>query len=386
MPVYDSSSAPRAAASSAWAHHSPYNRHVGMTAIPSRGPIFRMLKRAAKRWLFRLDALCDRLREPSITGGERVQGLDKLANLYPSTIIVVRPDKFGAGHVKLEKGTYLGRRVELEAGEIEIGEGVTIQDGGAVRGRVRIGAHCMIGHNSLIVSNNHNFQIQPEWLITDQDEEFHRSVDETHIPQRVRIDDDCWLGWCCCVMPGVHIGRGAILSANCLVTNDVGPYEIHGGAPNRKIGERLVFSPPTAVCALNDADLPYFYAGFCHQRALLAESRRTNTILGKSEAAIVLSASGQREIVLEGVCHDNNGGMRLRLWWNGVEIGVRDVPPGPFSFRFQSPDADAPVTGVVPPGLAAYNYLEWKVETSHLGRRLDDDDGLKYGITRAEIY
>lgn len=355
-----------------------------MTGRQNRNLTFRFIRRVVKKLLLRLDSLLKSVRQPSITGREYVHGVDKLFSIYPSTIIVVRPDKLGPGYVKLGKGTYLGRRVELEAGEIEIGEGVTIQDGSAVRGRVRIGAHCMIGHNSLILSSTHNFRIQPEWLICDQDEEFRRTVDKTYIPQRVRIDDDCWLGWSCCVMPGVHVGRGAILSANCLVTNDVGPYEIHSGIPNRKIGDRLVFAPPAVICALNDVDLPYFYMGFCHQRALLAESRKTGAILGKSEAAIVLSAGSPAQINLEGIRHDSRGEMHLRFWWNGVDVGVQKILPGPFSFRLQSPDGDAPATGYVPPGLAPYNYLEWKDESAH-SEQPDHANGMRYGIVRAEI-
>jgi acetyltransferase-like isoleucine patch superfamily enzyme len=42
------------------------------------------------------------------------------------------------------------------------------------------------------------------------------------------------------VLPGVHIGEGAIIAAGGVVTKDVPAWEIWGGVPARKIGERAV--------------------------------------------------------------------------------------------------------------------------------------------------
>jgi len=57
------------------------------------------------------------------------------------------------------------------------------------------------------------------------------------------IEDDAWIGFGAIIMQGLTIGRGAIVAAGAVVTRDVPPYEIHGGVPARKIGER--FSDPT---------------------------------------------------------------------------------------------------------------------------------------------
>lgn len=53
------------------------------------------------------------------------------------------------------------------------------------------------------------------------------------------IGDDAWIGMRAVIMAGVTVGRGAIIAAGAVVTADVPAYEIHGGVPARKIGERF---------------------------------------------------------------------------------------------------------------------------------------------------
>jgi acetyltransferase-like isoleucine patch superfamily enzyme len=57
-------------------------------------------------------------------------------------------------------------------------------------------------------------------------------------PEPVRIGEGSWLGVGAVIMPGVTIGRGAIVAANAVVTRDVGEFEIVGGVPARVIGTR----------------------------------------------------------------------------------------------------------------------------------------------------
>jgi phosphonate metabolism protein (transferase hexapeptide repeat family) len=50
---------------------------------------------------------------------------------------------------------------------------------------------------------------------------------------RVEIGHDCWIGHGAIVMPGVHIGDGAVVAAGAVVTRDVAPYAIVAGVPAR---------------------------------------------------------------------------------------------------------------------------------------------------------
>ena len=52
---------------------------------------------------------------------------------------------------------------------------------------------------------------------------------------RVRIEDGAWIGEGAVVMPGVCIGRAAIIGANAVVTRDVPAGAVVGGIPARVI-------------------------------------------------------------------------------------------------------------------------------------------------------
>jgi acetyltransferase-like isoleucine patch superfamily enzyme len=59
----------------------------------------------------------------------------------------------------------------------------------------------------------------------------------------VRIEDESDIGMGAIILPGVTVGRGAIVGAGAVVTRDVEPFSIVAGVPARKLGER----PPPAV-------------------------------------------------------------------------------------------------------------------------------------------
>ena len=54
-------------------------------------------------------------------------------------------------------------------------------------------------------------------------------------PQRLSIADDVWIGSRAIVLPGVTIGRGSVVAAGSVVTNDVPPMSVVGGVPARFI-------------------------------------------------------------------------------------------------------------------------------------------------------
>ena len=53
------------------------------------------------------------------------------------------------------------------------------------------------------------------------------------------IGHDVWIGGRSTILSGVTIGTGAIIAAGSLVVNDVEPYTISGGNPNRVIKKRF---------------------------------------------------------------------------------------------------------------------------------------------------
>lgn len=52
------------------------------------------------------------------------------------------------------------------------------------------------------------------------------------------IEDYVWIASRVTVLPGVRIGKGAVVASNSVVTKDVEPMAIVAGIPAKKIGER----------------------------------------------------------------------------------------------------------------------------------------------------
>lgn len=61
----------------------------------------------------------------------------------------------------------------------------------------------------------------------------------------ITIEEDVWLGAAVVVLPGITIGRGAIVGAGAVVTRNVAPLSIVGGVPARLI-RMLPPLPPLA--------------------------------------------------------------------------------------------------------------------------------------------
>ena len=59
---------------------------------------------------------------------------------------------------------------------------------------------------------------------------------ETGAP--VVIDDYVVIGTRVTILPGVHVGRGAVIASGAVVTKNVGEYEVVGGVPAQHIRDR----------------------------------------------------------------------------------------------------------------------------------------------------
>ncbi len=54
----------------------------------------------------------------------------------------------------------------------------------------------------------------------------------------VVIDDYVVIGTRVTILPGVHIGKGAVIASGAVVTKDVEPYSVVGGVPAKEIKKR----------------------------------------------------------------------------------------------------------------------------------------------------
>ncbi len=65
------------------------------------------------------------------------------------------------------------------------------------------------------------------------------SLEELPLKGDTVVGNDVWIGQNVTIMPGVHIGDGAIIAANSIVASDIPAYHIAGGNPCRVIKKRF---------------------------------------------------------------------------------------------------------------------------------------------------
>lgn len=224
------------------------------------------------------------------------------------------------------KHVFIGEGVELgltPGAILRIGDYTTMHSGTVILGNVKIGRNCILSYNIFLATGNHVITQAPTWLIRDQDDEF----GEKHTIEELTIDDDVWIGWGVFVRSGIHIGRGAIIGANSVITTDMEPYTIYAGTPARKIGNRLKFTPPIKVCAQSDSDLPYFYSGFLDNQESLKNSRNKGLIWTENNSTIILAKKPRGQLIISGQnCGKLLINMTIRLngethWSSDIEIG-----------------------------------------------------------------
>lgn len=131
-------------------------------------------------------------------------------------------------------GCRVGKKCELEPGidpgfrpNLVIGDFCQINKGVQLRDAI-IGNYVMIAPNCVLLDRMHSFE-------------------NLDIPMALQggtgkippvLHDDVWLGQNVIVMPGIEIGKGAIVAAGSVVTKNVEPYSIVGGVPARLIRKR----------------------------------------------------------------------------------------------------------------------------------------------------
>ena len=118
-----------------------------------------------------------------------------------------------------------------DGGHISVGDGTAFNRGvhinASVCGEIRIGNMCLFGPNVVVRTANHQFN-DPEKYIRDQG----------HKCGNVTIEDDVWIGANAIILPGVRIGRGAVIGAGSIVIVDIPSMAIAVGVPAKVIKYR----------------------------------------------------------------------------------------------------------------------------------------------------
>ena len=110
------------------------------------------------------------------------------------------------------------------------GHNITIGDNVVINRRVYLDGR--IG-----IELKNNISISPEVYMVSMEHD----PNDPHFMTRggvIVVEDNVWIGVRAIILPGIHIGEGAVVAAGAVVTKDVEPYQIVGGVPARTIGQR----------------------------------------------------------------------------------------------------------------------------------------------------
>lgn len=129
--------------------------------------------------------------------------------------------------IKIGKGStiHMGARF-YQPNNITIKEGSIIGDHAFLDGRagLKIGSHVDIASQVMIYNSKHDLE----------------SPTMKAVEEPVKIGDYCFIGPRAIIMPGVNIGKGAVVAAAAVVTKDVPAGTVVGGVPAVEIKPRAL--------------------------------------------------------------------------------------------------------------------------------------------------
>ncbi len=133
--------------------------------------------------------------------------------------------------IRLGNDAHVARSCTLRAGErgiiVHASVGINARSYLDGNGGVEIGSNSLLSPGVQCISGNHIFD----------DREVPIKYQGTAYG-KVSIGEDCWLGTNSIVLPGVTVGRGAVIGAGAVVTRDIPEFGIALGVPAKVVGYR----------------------------------------------------------------------------------------------------------------------------------------------------
>ncbi len=149
-----------------------------------------------------------------VTFGRDIRGIDSVS--------------FGGNNL-IHSGT-------IFSGAVTIGYASTVGANCRISGPVVVGNWCQLAPNVSLIGSNHPTTLISTYVNSRLLEGVVGSLSKQ---EPVSIGNDVWLGDGSIVLPGTHIGTGAVIGAGAVVAKDVPPYAIAVGNPARTVRLRL---------------------------------------------------------------------------------------------------------------------------------------------------
>lgn len=124
--------------------------------------------------------------------------------------------------------------------KIEIGTKSFVHMGCLFYENVKIGSNSVIGRECHLLGNitiKDNVSITAQTYIISSSH-YKDSPDFEAYTKPVVIDDFAWIGARGMIMPGVHVGKGAVLGSASVATKDIPEYCVFVGSPAKEVGKR----------------------------------------------------------------------------------------------------------------------------------------------------
>ncbi|MGM0506336.1 MAG: acyltransferase [Bacteroidota bacterium] len=132
--------------------------------------------------------------------------------------------------------TVLNKGGTIRVENCQLYSGVRLEIGKS--GQLLIGNGTYLNRNSLIICEKKvviGKDCRIAWDVIIMDSDLHPSNAEPMVDKEVHIGNRVWIGCRTIILKGVTIGDGSIIAAGSVVTKDIPPNTLWGGAPARLI-------------------------------------------------------------------------------------------------------------------------------------------------------